>query len=145
MNYAIELLVSEQRMKRLYEKQFLQTCQTYEIGQRELDVLAFLANNPPFDTARDIVEKRMIAKSYVSISVENLIKKGLLKRSPDVKDRRIVHLSLTKQALPIISEIKLGQEKVINILFTGMSREQVSTFETLLGTIFQNIKTASET
>ena len=63
-------------MKRLYEEQFEEICQKYQITQNEADILAFLANNPDYDTARDIVEIRMITKSYISKSVENLIKKN---------------------------------------------------------------------
>ena len=75
-NNSTKILVSGQQMKRLYEKQFEEVCRRYKITQNEADIIAFLANNPDYDTAKDIVEMRMIVKSYISKSVENLIKKG---------------------------------------------------------------------
>ena len=91
-------------MKRLYEEQFEEICQKYQITQNEADILAFLANNPDYDTARDIVEIRMITKSYISKSVENLIKKGFLVRTLDKHDRRLIQLHLTDKSNPIIAD-----------------------------------------
>ena len=143
MNNSTKLLVSGQQMKRLYEKQFEGVCQRYQINQNEADILVFLANNPGFDTARDIVEMRMIAKSYVSTSVENLIKKGLLVRIPDENDRRVIHLHLTDKTIPIIADARAGQERFIKILFTGMTADEIKRFETLLAMIFDNANNAN--
>ena len=68
MYNSTKILASGQQMKRLYEKQFEDICQRYQLTQNEIDILVFLANNPSFDTASDIVEVRMIAKSYISKS-----------------------------------------------------------------------------
>jgi MarR family transcriptional regulator for hemolysin len=143
MNNPTKLLVSGQQMKRLYEKQFEEICRRYQINQNEADILAFLANNPSFDTARDIVEMRMIAKSYVSTSVENLIRKGLLVRIPDENDRRVIHLHLTDRTIPIIADARARQEKFIKILFTGMTADEIKMFETLLAMIFDNANNAN--
>ena len=143
MNNPTQLLVSGQEMKRLYEKQFEGACQRYQINQNEADILVFLANNPGFDTARDIVEMRMIVKSYVSTSVENLIKKGLLVRIPDENDRRVIHLHLTDKTIPIIADARAGQERFIKILFTGMTADEIKRFETLLAMIFDNANNAN--
>ena len=62
---STKILAGGQKMKRLYEEQFEEICQKYQITQNEADILAFLANNPDYDTARDIVEIRMITKSYI--------------------------------------------------------------------------------
>ena len=143
MNNPTQLLVSGQEMKRLYEKQFEGVCQRYQINQNEADILVFLANNPGFDTARDIVEMRMIVKSYVSTSVENLIKKGLLVRIPDENDRRVIHLHLTDKTIPIIADARAEQERFIKILFTGMTADEIKRFETLLAMIFDNANNAN--
>jgi len=138
------MLSGAQQMKRLYEKQFGDTCRKYRISQNEADILAFLANNPGYDTARDIVEVRMIAKSYISRSVESLIRKGLLVRAPDEDDRRIVHLRLTDGSRPIVAETRLGQRRFAKLLFAGMDADQIATLETLLGRIFDNANQANK-
>jgi len=139
MNNSTKILTSGQQMKRLYEKQFEEICGRYQITQNEADIIAFLANNPDFDTARDIVEMRMIAKSYISKSVENLIKKGILVRISDKEDRRIIHLQLTDKSIPIIDDARLKQKEFVEVLFAGMDDNEIEMFESLLTKIFDNV------
>ena len=63
---AAELLVGIRRIIRLYEDTVRPVCDTYQITQIETDILAFLHNNPGKDTAKDIVELRMLQKGNVS-------------------------------------------------------------------------------
>ena len=143
MNNSTKILASGQQMKRLYEKQFEEICGRYQITQNEADIIAFLANNPDFDTARDIVEMRMIAKSYISKSVENLIKKGFIVRISDKEDRRIIHLQLTNSSIPIIDDARLKQKEFVETLFVGMDAYEIDTFESLLTKIFDNANMAN--
>ena len=105
MTTAAEFLLHIRRVIRLYESLNRQVCDTWHITQIETDIIAFLKNNPEKDTARDIVEFRMLQKGNVSQAVEDLIQKGFLARRPDERDRRRIHLSLTERALPIAADI----------------------------------------
>ena len=66
--------------KPVYEK--------YCIGRTGLDILLFLANNPQYTNARDIVEIRHLKANLVSIHVDKLVKEGYLERKPIANDRR---------------------------------------------------------
>ena len=94
------------------------------------------------DLRRDIVEIRMITKSYISKSVENLIKKGFLVRTLDKHDRRIIHLHLTDKSNPIIADARIKQKEYVKILFTGMTVDEIETFESLLTRIIDNANMA---
>ena len=83
MTTAAEFLLHIRRVIRLYESLNRQVCDTWHITQIETDIIAFLKNNPEKDTARDIVEFRMLQKGNVSQAVEDLIQKGFLARRPD--------------------------------------------------------------
>ena len=71
---------------------------------RDIMVLLFLANHPEQDTARDVVEYRGLSKSQVSQAVEVLTGRGVLERSPDREDRRVVHLRITEAGEPLARE-----------------------------------------
>ena len=45
-------------MRKLYQQSVEPVCTRFSLTRMELDVLLFLANNPDFDTARDIVVRR---------------------------------------------------------------------------------------
>lgn len=142
MYHSSKLLASGQQMKKLYEAQLEEICRAYEITQTEADIIAFLGNNPEHDTARDIVEVRMIAKSYVSKSVERLIKKEYLVRVPDQKDRRIIHLKLTTDTIAIVEKVRVAQSAFKSILFDGLVTTEIEYFEATLDKIFNNVKAA---
>ena len=67
-------------------------CKEIGMPQTAFDILMFLANNPEFDTARDIVETRYIKANLVSVNVESLVREGYLKREKSPGDRRKVRL-----------------------------------------------------
>ena len=143
MNFPTKILISGQQIKRVYEKQFEDICEKYQITQNEADIIVFLANNREFDTARDIVEFRMIAKSYISKSVEDLIKKDFLVRTFDKEDRRIIHLKLTDKSIPMVDDARLKQKKFIEKLFVGMDTNEIEMFESLLTKILENANMTS--
>ena len=48
-------------------------CQELGLAQTAFDILLFLANNPTYKTARDIVEVRHIKANLVSVSYTHLL------------------------------------------------------------------------
>lgn len=84
-----EFLSITNQFNKLYSGSINAVAAGYGMSKVEVDVLLFLHNNPQYDTARDIVEYRHIAKSYVSKAVELLVKRGALLIREDDKDRRI--------------------------------------------------------
>ena len=55
-------------------------CQKLHLPQTAFDILMFLANNPNYTTARDIVEVRHIKANLVSVNVDKLVQEGFLER-----------------------------------------------------------------
>ena len=93
-----EFWISLTLVRALYADFLEPVCKTYHLTRMELDVLLFLANNPDFDTATDIVEKRRLTKSHVSLAVNALVHKGYLSRIFRENNRKTVHLVLCGSA-----------------------------------------------
>ena len=98
MNALAETLLAWQRMGKLYTRMELEVCARHGLTRLETDILLFLANNPAYDTAKDIVDVRMIAKSHVSASIETLLAKRLISAVPDAQDRRRVQHASRRSA-----------------------------------------------
>ena len=111
-------------MLKLYEKMLKNVCTAHDLAVTEADILGFLKNNPDKDTAADIAELKMLSKGAVSKSVDSLIGKGLLQRCPDKQDRRKIHLKITPEADPVISDIIKVQEEFRNAMFDGFTEEE---------------------
>ena len=127
---------------KLYNSLFVPLLEKYRLTQMEIDIILFLANNPPFDTARDIVEKRHLAKSHVSAGVESLARRGLLERSRQGGNRKTIHLSLTEQAGPVVEEGRAVQARYGQLLLAGFSEQEREQLSSFLERVGKNVDTA---
>ena len=126
--------------KSLYSSLIATIYRKYSLIRTEFDVLMFLANNPQFDTASDIVETRHISKSHVSISVRRLAEQVYLKAEYHDGDRRTIHLSVTDKAHDIIAAGRKAQEEFISILGANFSKEEKEQISTIISRITENVK-----
>ena len=51
-------------------------CQKLHLPQTAFDILMFLANNPGYQTASDVVEVRKLKANLVSVNVDRLVQEG---------------------------------------------------------------------
>lgn len=122
-------------------------CHELNLPQTAFDILMFLANNPEYTTARDIVEIRKIKANLVSINIEKLVNEGYLIRKEIEGDRRKTQLICSDKAKGIIEKGRKLQQEFINQLFANISDETrqaiikgVETMEINLNTILEEEK-----
>lgn len=127
-----------QRFRKFYTHQFAPLLDRSGLSMRELNVLLFLANNPDYDTARDAAVLRGLSKSQISQAVELLAAEGLLARTPDGNDRRVVHLSITETGLPLAREAQAIQNACGQRLLEGFTPEEITLFHQLLDRVLDN-------
>ena len=71
MNTGIEFTM---KLSAAYSAVCRPLCHELNLPQTAFDILMFLANNPEYTTARDIVEVRKIKANLVSINVDMSVK-----------------------------------------------------------------------
>lgn len=126
-------------IKTFYAKCVEKVCEKHQITRMELDILLFLANNPLFDTASDIVEVRCLSKSQVSVSIQLLEKKGYLRKEYREGNRKTAHLQICDRALPIVTDGKAAQEQFITVMFAGISQKELEILKQCNRRILENI------
>lgn len=114
-------------------------CRELGIPQTAFDILMFLANNPEYQTARDIVEIRRIKANLVSINVERLAREGYLRRELLRGDRRKIRLVCTEKAAPIVERGRAMQASFTELLLRGIPTEQRESFGRTLEAIAANL------
>ena len=132
------------RAQKGYARLLEPICKKWDLTRNELDVILFLANNPEFDRAVDIVNHRGLAKSHVSMSVANLESRGLLDRIADPSDRRTVHLKLTEKAKEITDVGCRVQKQFMDYLHQGVTEEQLELMRLFAERVYENIKNIEE-
>ncbi|MDO4467825.1 MAG: MarR family winged helix-turn-helix transcriptional regulator [Bacillota bacterium] len=116
-----------------YNAMFKDLLKEENLTQAEVDVLAFFGNNPEYNHAQDLVDLRGISKANASMAVDKLVKKGLLDRLPDPKNRRFNILLVDESAQPLLKKIQAIQKEYNEILYKDIEEEEVQLYlKTLL-------------
>ena len=136
------LLTRSQGLRKLYCSLFTPMLERWSLTQLEADILLFLANNPGCDTARDIVERRHLAKSHVSVGVDALAGRGLLERQLRSGNRKSIHLCLTEAAGPIVEEGRAVQRQYEELLLAGFTAGEREELTRMLEKIGENVDAA---
>nr|WP_326184884.1 MarR family transcriptional regulator [uncultured Oscillibacter sp.] len=129
---------------KFYAHQFVSLLERTGLSMREVHVLLFLANHPEYDTARDVTEFRGLSKSQVSQAVELLTAEGLLRRTPDGVDRRVVHLAITESGAPLARACQDIQAACVRRLLDGLSPAEEAQLCGLLETVLNNAALLAE-
>ena len=108
------------------------------LPQTAFDILMFLANNPEYTTARDIVEVRKIKANLVSVNVDRLVGDGYIIRKETEGDRRKTQLICTP-ADEIIKEGQALQKDFLEHLFDNMDTATKEAFFTGMKQIENNL------
>lgn len=127
------------RAKKGYARVLDPICKEWDLTRNELDILLFLHNNPEYDRATDIVVRRGIAKSHVSLSVSSLEARGFVTRHVDENDRRTVHLRLSETATSIARAGRDAQMGFFKLLYAGLTQEEVDQWQGIIDKVSKNI------
>ncbi len=114
-------------------------CQTLKLPQTAFDILLFLANNPAYQTAADIVEVRKIKANLVSVNVDKLVRDGYLTREPMPGDRRKTRLLCTEKAQPIILQGRQLQSAFLQRLFAHTDQQMQDAFLKTISIMDKNL------
>ena len=126
INMSIEFA---HKMSLAYSATCKTLCRELKLPKTAFDILMFLANNPDYKTASDIVEVRKIKANLVSVNVEKLVRDGYLERKAVEGDRRKVELICGK---------KLQQDFVEQIL-SGVDEEKRKKMAEILNQMEKNL------
>lgn len=111
-------------IKDMYAQIVMPVCKKHSLTYMEFTVLMFLANNPQYKTAAEIVKYRHLAKSHVSVSVQGLKARGLLVTETQEHDRRSTLLFVHESAQEIVSDGTAAQQRFGTLLYTGFTEEE---------------------
>ena len=113
-------------------------CRKFQLPQTAFDILMFLANNPQYRTASDIVQIRKIKANLVSFHVEKLVKEGLLERRSLPEDRRKIILACTPKAQPVAKQGREMQQAFIRAVTAGIHEEDLQMLCEMINRIGSN-------
>lgn len=124
----------------LYNQTVAPVCEAFGLTYMEFTVILFLANNPQYQTATQIVQVRRLTKSHVSLAVGRLQERGLLRGTHHEGDRRTIYLEVTEAAAEIVRQGRQAQADFQQSLFVGFTEEEEILLGQYMARIDQNIE-----
>ena len=123
-----------------YEKLCRPVCRELGLNQTAFDILMFLANNPQYQTAGDIVRLRRLKPNLVSFHVERLVQEGYLVREGVPGDRRKVRLLCTEKVRPVVERGRKAQEEFGMRMTQGIDEEALRRQWELMSAMSRNVE-----
>ncbi len=114
-------------------------CREFHMPQTAFDILMFLANNPGYNTARDIVKLRGLKANLVSVNVDRLVQEGYLDRSDFPGDRRKTVLVCTPKARPIVQRGRELQDSFFQDIFRDVDEDSRENFQRVMEQVGHNL------
>ncbi len=134
-----EFLINYRQIIRLYEDMLKSVQLKYDLTKIEADIISFLHNNPKRNTARDIVEFRLLQKGNVSHALDLMVRKKLVRKKPSEKDKRIISLFLTKETLDITEDIENVNLEFQKLIFKDFTDDDIKLYALFNKNILSNI------
>ena len=107
------------------EKIHLNSC-LVDFTQGEMEILKFLKDKKN-TTMKSIAGYLCIKPSSATSVIDNLVKKGYVKRTQDKKDRRVVYIDLTPKGLKSLQKTFKNIHKNIKEIFGKLKEEDKNT------------------
>ncbi len=76
--------------------------------------------------ASEIARRLIIPKSETTRLIDQLVKLDIVVRHPDVKDRRVVHISLTNKGQTVLKECRELVKKNLAIKLSGLTAQELA-------------------
>ena len=142
MEQEIEVLMQGYQFRKFYEKKFEVFMNRYDLRKIDVEILTYLYFCGERNTASDIQRLGLFTKGHISQSLERLNRANLVQTEHDMRDRRIVHISAGKDALPIIQEARKLKQEVFEQVFRGITEEEKKVLNEVAKKVWNNMDEA---
>ncbi len=120
-----EFLRLSNRLREYYGKQIKDRFAEYTFSPNEISILILLQNNNSITTSTQLRVVLGVSKALVSRSVTSLEQKRIVLVKPDPNDKRISHIELTENAIPVLEKISIEIEKINQVLFKDIPTKDI--------------------
>ncbi|MCH5265186.1 MAG: winged helix DNA-binding protein [Lachnospiraceae bacterium] len=136
----IELFLKGRHLKKLYEMEYQEILEKYELKPVEVDLLYLLSMAGERNTSRDLKNVSGVSKAHISKAIDHLRKRQLIRIEEDARDRRCSHLYMTEAGNECLVEIRRIQEYIRGILYQGITDSERQVLTQVAKKVTDNIK-----
>ena len=91
------------------------------------------------DVSKELAARLNVTPPSITSSIQKMERDGYLTRHPDPADQRVMRLTLTEKGKSCIKGVYTVAEQMEELMFRGMTREEILLFKRLLFQIRDNL------
>ncbi|GGE25948.1 fatty acid biosynthesis transcriptional regulator FabT [Streptococcus himalayensis] len=107
-----------------------------DISIKEMHTIDVIGNNPN-GTPSQVAKELMVTLGTVTTSLNNLERKGYIERIRSEKDRRVVHLHLTKKGRLVYRLHRRFHKAMVERIIEGMDEAEMQVMDRGLKNLYQ--------
>ncbi len=104
--------------------------------------MLFLIRREPGITPADIARRMEITPASATVSLKRMEAAGLLRRTADEADHRVVHLTLTPEGERLDDRCRAERDRVVETTFRNFTAEELALLDGFLDRMYENLKEA---
>lgn len=112
--------------------------QEFDLNKSQAGIL-FTLHHSESMSQKELAARLNVTPPSITSSIQKMEKAGYLTRHPDPADQRVMRLTLTEKGESCIQGVYAVAEQMEEIMFRGMSREEIMLFRRLLFQIRDNL------
>ncbi|MGK2317111.1 MarR family winged helix-turn-helix transcriptional regulator [Gordonia rhizosphera] len=128
----------------VYKARIATTFDEYDISEAGFDVLACLRRAVPDHrlTAGQLAEQTLVTTGGLSLRVKRLEDAGLVRRSKDPHDARVVYVDLTPEGAALVDRVADEHFAKLRLMLDGLSDDDAAELAGLLGQLERSARSA---
>ena len=112
--------------------------QEFDLNKSQAGVL-FTLHGSDSMSQKELAARLNVTPPSITSAIQKMEKEGYLTRHPDPADQRVMRLTLTKKGKSCIKGVYTVAEQMEELMFQGMTREEIMLFKRLLFQIKDNL------
>ena len=110
----------------------------FDLNKSQAGIL-FTLHHSDSMSQKELAARLNVTPPSITSSIQKMEKEGYLTRHPDPADQRIMRLTLTEKGESCIKGVYAVAEQMEELMFRGMTREEIMLFKSLLFQISDNL------
>lgn len=120
-----EYFTATTTMQRAWKHRIFALLQDENISVAQVGLL-FIISEQKSVISKDLAQRMHITRSAIAQQLDGLSELGYVTKTEDTKDRRIVHISLSKKGLQKMKQLDRQRRDIFGKLVDGLSDEQLA-------------------
>ena len=112
--------------------------QEFDLNKSQAGVLFTLYHSDSM-SQKELAARLNVTAPSITSSIQKMEREGYLTRHPDPEDQRVMRLTLTKKGESCIDGVYTVADQMEELMFRGMTREEIMLFKRLLYQIRDNL------